>query len=311
MKYTKDDQLLAALLERDDILSVKDFMDAFGDIPMGSVYARIRQMTQSGALSVVGKGKYLATAKPAYRTEVSTKMKECNDVMISNLEGVNCCISERNGNLEVEVSRDDMARTVDVLRRHFEKVMYRKDAALLSEPPQGFVLVGRLISEAPLHTEDGVSVAAPEKAIVDSICNKEDASGAIQKILEVYPVNQDRLRRYASRRGVLEELQARLAQVDSLRVELFSCIQRYLSHTRIIRAWVFGSFARREENDSSDLDLLVDYDSTEGLSLLDIVKYKLDLEKLIGREVDLVENGYLKPFALPSAERDKYLIYER
>ena len=74
---------------------------------------------------------------------------------------------------------------------------------------------------------------------------------------------------------------------------------------------MFGSFARREENDSSDLDLLVDYDSTEGLSLLDIVKYKLDLEKLIGREVDLVENGYLKPFALPSAERDKYLIYER
>ncbi len=104
MKYPKDDQLLAALLERDDILSVKDFMDAFGDIPIGSVYARIRQMTQSRALSVVGKGKYLATAKPAYRTEVSIKMKECNDVMISNLEGVNCCISERNGNLEVEVS---------------------------------------------------------------------------------------------------------------------------------------------------------------------------------------------------------------
>jgi hypothetical protein len=35
------------------------------------------------------------------------------------------------------------------------------------------------------------------------------------------------------------------------------------------------------------------------------------LESLIGREVDLVQNGFLKPFAVPSAERDKYLIYER
>lgn len=37
----------------------------------------------------------------------------------------------------------------------------------------------------------------------------------------------------------------------------------------------------------------------------------LDLEAAIGREVDLVEYRSLKPFAVQSAERDKYLIYER
>ena len=76
-------------------------------------------------------------------------------------------------------------------------------------------------------------------------------------------------------------------------------------------AWVFGSFARGEETPESDLDLLVDYDHEVKISLLDIVRFKLDIEKKIQREVDLVENGYLKLFAVASAERDKYLIYER
>ena len=59
------------------------------------------------------------------------------------------------------------------------------------------------------------------------------------------------------------------------------------------------------------MDLLVDYDSDIKVSMLDIIRQKLDLEKILGREVDLVENGFLKDFALQSAERDKYLIYER
>ena len=79
----------------------------------------------------------------------------------------------------------------------------------------------------------------------------------------------------------------------------------------VTRAWVFGSFARMEETKDSDLDLLVDYDPEQKISLLDVVRQKLDLEKIVGREVDLVENGSLKAFAVPSAERDKYLIYER
>ena len=74
---------------------------------------------------------------------------------------------------------------------------------------------------------------------------------------------------------------------------------------------MFGSFARREETPKSDLDLLVKYDRTQKVSLFDISGYMLDLEAAIGREVDLVEYRSLKPFAVQSAERDKYLIYER
>ncbi|MBR1489391.1 MAG: nucleotidyltransferase domain-containing protein [Bacteroidales bacterium] len=88
-------------------------------------------------------------------------------------------------------------------------------------------------------------------------------------------------------------------------------VQRKLASLPVTKAWVFGSFARGEETPESDLDLLVDYDKTAGISLLDVVRYKLDLENAIGRDVDLIENGSLKPFAVPSAEREKYLVYER
>lgn len=37
----------------------------------------------------------------------------------------------------------------------------------------------------------------------------------------------------------------------------------------------------------------------------------MDLQERLGRDVDLIEEGSLRPYAQASAERDKKLIYER
>jgi uncharacterized protein len=50
---------------------------------------------------------------------------------------------------------------------------------------------------------------------------------------------------------------------------------------------VFGSFARGEAGPDSDLDLLVEFEDRR--SLLDVVHFKLDLEDLLGRTVDVAE----------------------
>lgn len=311
MKYPKYEKEIGELLSREGEIGVQDFVDIYGDMPMPSVYARIRGLVQEGKLSVVGKGRYIGVPKPAYRVEITPWMRSCADIMREELEGINSCITQRNGNLEVEVGKADMASTINVLRQHYNKVMYRKDVELLAEPPVGFVLVGRMVSEAPLLAEEDIEVSSPEKELVDAVCRKEDVAASFQRILEVYPVNQDKLLRYASRRGVSQEVKDCLKQVNQQRVQMFASIQRYLAHTQIIRAWVFGSFARREETDASDLDLLVDYDKTNIPSLITLIGYQLDMEEMIGREVDLIVNGALRPFAKPSAERDKYMIYER
>lgn len=56
---------------------------------------------------------------------------------------------------------------------------------------------------------------------------------------------------------------------------------------------IFGSFARGEQRFRSDVDLLVDF--PEGISLLDIVGLKLDLEEILKRKVDVVPADSIKP----------------
>lgn len=50
---------------------------------------------------------------------------------------------------------------------------------------------------------------------------------------------------------------------------------------------VFGSAARGDAGPSSDVDFLVEFE--EGRSLFDLVGLGQDLEKLLGRPVDIVE----------------------
>ena len=54
---------------------------------------------------------------------------------------------------------------------------------------------------------------------------------------------------------------------------------------------LFGSAVRGEATDTSDIDLLVDFE--EGRSLFDLIALKQDLEDMLGREVDVVTNEAL------------------
>ncbi len=89
-------------------------------------------------------------------------------------------------------------------------------------------------------------------------------------------------------------------------------IREYFSHQPILRAWLFGSFSRGEESKDSDIDILVDFDESNGIvSLFTMGGMLMDLSDLCGRRVDLVDNKGLKNFARRSFDKDKILIYER
>ena len=173
MKYPSYKKELDALLQSKIIVDVNDFVTIFGNMPMTSVYARIRGMVKEGTLSVIGKGRYVACEKPQYRIVLSDWMKQCNAVMVKELVGVSSCMTERNGNLEIEVGKDDRQAVLETLSRHFEKVMLWDDVKYLKAPPKGCILVGRLVTESPVFFEDGVGLPAPEKILVDAIRRKE------------------------------------------------------------------------------------------------------------------------------------------
>ena len=89
-------------------------------------------------------------------------------------------------------------------------------------------------------------------------------------------------------------------------------IRQYFQSQPIRRAWLFGSFSRGEERQDSDVDILVQYDRSEhNVGLFTIVRIQQHLQQILGRKVDLVEEGTLLPFATESANRDKILIYEK
>jgi predicted nucleotidyltransferase len=69
-------------------------------------------------------------------------------------------------------------------------------------------------------------------------------------------------------------------------------IRRIVAAHRAANARVFGSVARGQDTEASDLDILVD--PTERTSLLDVAAIKVELEDLLGLKVDV-----LTPKALP------------
>jgi len=299
------------LLESKRELAVADFVSVMPGVPMTSVYAKIRSLEQSGEISSIGKGLYTTVPKPTYEVVISPWMQEVNQFLIEHFLGMDFCIKERGRTLLLFVPKINIPGVTSALQQSFKKVLTLEEVQGLSIELEGFIYVGRLISESPFMEYDGVSVPTLEMNIVDQIASGHSFEDEFQKIMEVYPVNYDRLRRYASRRGVSDKLESAILGLDKSRMEMFSKVQAYLKSIPVLQAWVFGSFARREETPRSDLDLLVKYDRTQKVSLFDISGYMLDLEAAIGREVDLVEYRSLKPFAVQSAERDKYLIYER
>lgn len=84
----------------------------------------------------------------------------------------------------------------------------------------------------------------------------------------------------------------------------------YFKDKPVNRVWLFGSFARGEENENSDVDLMLDLDNSEHIGFRFFGMWS-ELEQLLGRNVDLVTEGNLADYAVDSFNRDKVLVYER
>ena len=88
-------------------------------------------------------------------------------------------------------------------------------------------------------------------------------------------------------------------------------IAEYFKTQPVLKAWLFGSYARGEEREDSDIDLLVKFDRSIPIGLFAYLRIHRELEEKLGRKVDLVEEGTLRPAAQSTANRDLRVIYER
>lgn len=87
-------------------------------------------------------------------------------------------------------------------------------------------------------------------------------------------------------------------------------IANCLKNKPVKRAFLFGSAARNEDNEKSDIDILVelDYSKPIGLSFLQM---KHELEDLLNRKVDLLTFKSVSKYIQPFIDSEKILIYEK
>jgi predicted nucleotidyltransferase len=80
------------------------------------------------------------------------------------------------------------------------------------------------------------------------------------------------------------------ARVETRRSAVIATADRYGAHN--VR--LFGSLARGDHTDASDVDLLVDFD--DGVGLFAVARLVAELEQLLESHVDVVSSGSLRPW---------------
>lgn len=77
----------------------------------------------------------------------------------------------------------------------------------------------------------------------------------------------------------------------------------------ISRLWLFGSILRPDFRPDSDIDVLVEFDSSAQVGLLALARARRELSELFGRTVDLVPLRGLKPAVRDEILSQRELIY--
>ncbi len=70
---------------------------------------------------------------------------------------------------------------------------------------------------------------------------------------------------------------------------------------------LFGSYARKQHNRKSDVDILVEFKKNK--SLLNIVRIERELSKETGIKVDLLTKNSVSPLIMDNIKKDMKVIY--
>lgn len=93
------------------------------------------------------------------------------------------------------------------------------------------------------------------------------------------------------------------------RQAIIDAVSRAAKGTAISRVYLFGSQARNEANEYSDIDLCLETDP--GFSLIDVGLFEDSVAQDCGCNVDVISDLFLTPTTRANVQRDKVLVYER
>lgn len=102
--------------------------------------------------------------------------------------------------------------------------------------------------------------------------------------------------------------------IKELRDRIVPITQKY----RIPVVYLFGSYARNEATDQSDVDILIDREGSAIRGMFDMGGLYAELRESVGKEIDLVTLQTLRqkstqqrtPWLVDNLEKDMVMLYE-
>ncbi len=88
---------------------------------------------------------------------------------------------------------------------------------------------------------------------------------------------------------------------------IYKQLQTYFADKPVKKVFVFGSFARNEETNSSDIDLIINPSHPVGLFALG--KYMADLEEITSRKIDIATLKSITPEFMALIQKDLKEVY--
>lgn len=222
---------------------ILDYAEVHQDFSVGELFAYLQEkigikksslswylfkLVKDNVLARTGRGTYAKVMKPVFSPQPVEEVKAVHSLLQSAFPFAKFCIYQgeimaplqhhlsSNRIIYVETDRDMTETVFNFLKDGYYDVYLRPDKNMIYryvDMDSPSIFVKNLVSEAPLQEVSGVPMPTLEKLLVDILRDADffymqgsESEHIIGNAFGLYPINRNRLFRYAGRRKVKEEL---------------------------------------------------------------------------------------------------------
>lgn len=209
------------------------------NIPDATVNWRIHDLVDNGALRRVGRGLFEPGSEIVYTPELPSRAIKISKSLKKNFPFISFCVWSSDllnefaqhissyPFLLVDVEKDVAESVYYRLNDEFGGVFLRPAETIINDLLPNFrlpLVIRHLVSESPLNQVNGLSSVSLEKLLVDAFCDPEfrflegsELRAVFSNAFYKYTVNENKLLRYAARKGRKPELAAYLRDGNFIR----------------------------------------------------------------------------------------------
>ena len=235
--YSQDIMDYAALHSDFGLHDLYAHLDGEADISRQTISWYLTKLTESGQLRRIGHGKYAKADKQQFAIVPTDDQQQLNEILKKHWPFAHFCIYDgsiisplqhllaANNITYIETEREATSAVFNHLRDEGRTAYLRPTRELiynyidLSQPA---IFVKPLITESPVQECNGVLVPTLEKLLVDlqkdaDFFYLQEAEGfnIFRNAMSLYTINENRLLRYASRRGIRKEIETIIKSINS------------------------------------------------------------------------------------------------